>query len=324
MLLYTTHGLTAAGFLHRYSRHRAENAAALTHVYWMKAGISISSSRIIAQLICSMAWMRSLCYRCASWLRYSTALIFWAILHTNTARLEQAAARFLSLQELARLEGLRFPKRRGEWLLGRWTAKNLAHQCIPELQGLSLAAFSVLSDSQGAPYLATLEGTPLPFPLSISHREQYAFCALSLRAGQHLGVDIERIEQRSTGFLEDYFTVNEQRYASQLPDEAQPAWVTVAWSLKESLLKAIGIGLRVDTRRLEVNCSYEPSYTPSGDLQDWMPAAVRKENQGIDPFKACWCRFEDYVLTLVYRREESDLGQDSSQLQEMKIDPPLA
>ena len=61
---------------------------------------------------------------------------------------------FLSPLELERLAGLRFERRRVEWLLGRWTAKQLIPASRPDLARTSLSQLSILNHPGGVPYVA--------------------------------------------------------------------------------------------------------------------------------------------------------------------------
>ncbi len=72
--------------------------------------------------------------------------------------LEQTAAdvpsekEWLSARELAQENSLRFPKRRADWLLGRWTAKRALAACLelpPEYS--SLVKLELRSLPSGAP-----------------------------------------------------------------------------------------------------------------------------------------------------------------------------
>lgn len=147
---------------------------------------------------------------------------------------------------------MRFPKRRREWLLGRWTAKNLLRQCDPACAGLALADIAVENEPAGAPYLLIQAGERWPGSLSLSHRGDLAVCALTLQPGRSVGIDLEKVEPRTEEFILDYFTPAEiERIAAGSP-ELHERWVALTWSIKEALLKLAGIGLRLDTRKIEL------------------------------------------------------------------------
>ena len=230
-------------------------------------------------------------------------MIYWTISQGNPARLDELnPAGFLSPEEQARLAELRFIKRRREWLLGRWTAKLLLQQALGDRLAVSLQNFSVENEPRGAPFFASPQGERLPFTLSISHRGERAFCALSTYPEQRLGVDIERIEARATAFLEDYFTPQERSYAARLEEPRRDAWVTLAWSLKEAVLKALGEGLRVDPRRVELLC-VEPAWQFDPSPQAWQPVGIGGMHPGITGLAGFWQRSGEDVLTAVFSVE---------------------
>ena len=179
----------------------------------------------------------------------------------TVAWLEQTAAEvpevdsWLSRAEQEHLGGLRFDKRRGDWRLGRWTAKLAVTKtlAVPDF-----ASIEIRPSPAGAPQVF-VTGRPAPAAISISHRNGIAMCAVS-PPGAWLGCDIEAVEPRSAEFAAQYFTEAEQSSADN--------WTIMAvhWSAKESALKALGIGLGIDMRRLSVQVS-------AGN--GWAPLAVR-------------------------------------------------
>jgi 4'-phosphopantetheinyl transferase len=159
---------------------------------------------------------------------------------------------FLSTAERETFAGLRFPKRRREWLLGRWTAKQLFRHSQAAYRDLPFDAISVGNDPDGAPCLSVEKGGRLEMSLSISHRDDRAFCALSSSLPPIVGADMERIETRDPAFVQDFFTADEAERVWACPAPARDTLVTVLWSAKEATLKAMRQGLRVDTRRVEI------------------------------------------------------------------------
>jgi 4'-phosphopantetheinyl transferase len=157
---------------------------------------------------------------------------------------------WLSRPELEVQAGLRFPKRRAEWRLGRWTAKRAIAEALGD--DAPASGVEIRADPDGAP--RTLAGNqPLPVSISISHREGRGLCAVVLDPAVAIGCDLELIEPRSDAFVADYFTVAERAFvrASNPNDRALAA--NLVWSAKESALKALRQGLRADTRSAEVD-----------------------------------------------------------------------
>ena len=172
---------------------------------------------------------------------------------------------WLSPREQARLEGVRFTKRRTEYLLRRWVGKRAVAARLGLPTGrASLAGIEVLNRMTGAPYVA-IEGAETPWEISLSDR---AGCAVALiraggvDAGAAVGIDLEVVEPRSEGFLTDFLTRAEQDWVSgpAVEDErlGRDAAANLVWSAKEAALKVLRLGLRADTRWVEVAVASEP------------------------------------------------------------------
>lgn len=154
---------------------------------------------------------------------------------------------WLGPEEALRLSGLRFEKRRADWRLGRWTAKHAVSACLNLGRGSdSLREIEVRPAASGAPEV-WLGGQVAPVTISLSHRGGAALCAVAV-SNIALGCDLELSEPRSSAFIADYFTEEEQSLISE-----RPHIVTLLWSAKESALKALRVGLRLDTRSVQVH-----------------------------------------------------------------------
>lgn len=152
---------------------------------------------------------------------------------------------WLSASEVLRQKSMRFAKRRADWLLGRWTAKNAVAKYLQLPNQLDqLAQIEILSAPSGAPEVF-LANHPASITISLSHRNGVAACAV---AGSKiaLGCDLETIEPRNDAFIADYFTGKEQSLVATGTD--RNFVLALLWSAKESALKALGTGLRLDTR----------------------------------------------------------------------------
>jgi len=158
---------------------------------------------------------------------------------------------WFSAWETSHLSSLRFPKRRADWRLGRWTAKHavadylhLAHD-----PGI-LATIQIRPASTGAPE-AFIDEASGNVSISLSHRGGIAACAVG-EPDAMLGCDVEVVEPRSDAFVADYFTPEEQAMIRQAADPVRFALIALIWSAKESALKALRTGLRSDTRCVSV------------------------------------------------------------------------
>ena len=176
---------------------------------------------------------------------------------------------WLCSNEVACLKNLRFAKRRADWRLGRWTAKRAIATCLnwpphPQI----LLKIEIHANPSGAPE-AIIAGLGTPLVISLSHRAGNAMCTLS-EAGVMLGCDLEVIEPRSQDFVADYFTAEEQSWVARTPSAEKPEIVTLLWSAKESALKALQHGLRLDTRSVTVM-----PMAGAPDLDGWSPVHIK-------------------------------------------------
>jgi phosphopantetheine--protein transferase-like protein len=116
----------------------------------------------------------------------------------------------------------------------------------------SLSAIEVVSDEMGKPGLQTVTSPGSPFgDASLSHSNGLAIAEVTEpRLFEGLGVDIEKIEERSEEWMNDYFSEREIELAGDTKDRARR--LTEIWSLKEAALKAMGTGLRFDLKDIVV------------------------------------------------------------------------
>lgn len=172
-------------------------------------------------------------------------------------------------EEEARIhDGLRFERRAADWRLGRWVAKGAVAAALG-LDGARPEDIEVLAQSSGAPTARLVgERDARPVSMSLSHSGGVGFAAATTDV-LGLGCDVETIEARSDEFVSDYFTAAEQRWIAD-GEDARDARANLLWSAKESALKALGTGLTIDTRSVEVESVAPASADPAG----WMALAI--------------------------------------------------
>jgi 4'-phosphopantetheinyl transferase len=263
-------------------------------------------------------------------------------LHAGIAPLD-----LLSQVEQRHLATLQIKKRRKDWLLGRWTVKHLLQSYIEQQTDvrLPLCAIVIDNDADGAPFvqlnpalLTELVGRPYDdhyanptLSISISHSHDLAFCALYAAHDElggadccnpsvQIGADIEHIEPRADHFIEDYFTAEEIQQVRRAPAGIRDLLVTLIWSAKEAVLKALRVGLTVDTRQVScligaaerVNSTWN-SFVISCDTQllaervgQPIGRAVYGESSCLAQtaaFTGWWRTKDDYVLTIAILRK---------------------
>ena len=159
---------------------------------------------------------------------------------------------WLNASEAACLNAMRFPKRRADWRLGRWTAKRaLSAYLNAPGDPQSLADMEVRAATSGAPEVF-VGGQPAAASISLSHATVRLFVR-SRHPVQRWVAILELIEPRSEAFVADYFTAEEQALVARVSASNRPQLCALLWSAKESALKALHEGLRLDTRSVTVS-----------------------------------------------------------------------
>jgi phosphopantetheinyl transferase (holo-ACP synthase) len=183
------------------------------------------------------------------------------------------ALHWLGQGEAEVLGGLASPARRASFLLGRWAAKRAAFALLARRgQARRYDQIEIRAAASGAPEI-WISGARAPMSLSLSHREGEALAVLG-PAGVALGGDLEVVEPRSAALVGDFFTEGERaRWEAAAPDD-RDALAGLVWSAKESALKALGEGLRRDTRSVEVEIAAE------ADAQGWRTIAAHLAEGG--------------------------------------------
>lgn len=178
--------------------------------------------------------------------------VFWM---EQRSRDVPAGNDWLAPGELARLANLRFDKRRAEWRLGRWTAKRALSAYAGGLS--EMAGIEIRASTGGVP-IAFFAGRRASVSISLSHRAGIGLCAIApIRT--RLGCDVELIEPRPAAFAEHYFTGEEQQRIHSATGTDRDRLITLCWSAKESVLKALGVGLRRSTNDVCVHPAGQPA-----------------------------------------------------------------
>lgn len=198
---------------------------------------------------------------------------------------------WLSENEAVCLKGMRFAKRRADWRLGRWTAKRALSVCLdwpahPQV----FKKMDIRPAASGAPEVF-FANQPAAVTISLSHREGVAACAVAMSPVE-MGCDLEMVEPHSDAFVADYFTSEEQALVARAAAPDRHWLLALLWSSKESALKALHEGLRLDTRSVMVS-----PFVPAFDLNGWSPLEVR--HSGGQVFHGWWQHANNILRTVV-------------------------
>jgi 4'-phosphopantetheinyl transferase len=198
------------------------------------------------------------------------------------------SADWLSPAESARLATLRFPKRRTEVRLARWTAKRaIAHVLDLDDDAGTLSSIEIRAATTGAP-AAFLAGERAPVGVSMTDRADWAVCMVG-PGDLAVGCDLELVEDRTDAFVRDWFTPAERDLVFGAEPGDRGLLANLVWSAKESALKVLQAGLRRDTRSVEVDVVEATGH------ERWARLVVRAEEGSA--FPGWWRRYGDFVLT---------------------------
>ena len=166
---------------------------------------------------------------------------------------------WLTADERSHVGSIRFTKRRNEYMTRRWTTKQAVSAVLDiDRSSRSLARIEVRHHAGGAPFVL-LDQEPAGVDVSMSDRSGWAVCLVGPagRAGSGtLGIDLEVVEPRSDRFVDDFFTDAERSHVRSLADaDDRHEAANLIWSAKEAGLKVRQVGLRADTRSVEVDLS---------------------------------------------------------------------
>jgi 4'-phosphopantetheinyl transferase len=156
---------------------------------------------------------------------------------------------WLAPAEATRAAGMRFTKRRAEYLTRRWAANvAVAHRLGLPTDPASLARVEVTNAVGGAPR-AYLDGRTAGVEVSLTDRAGWAVC-LVWTEPRPVGCDLELAEPRSRAFVRDFFTEAERRAVAGAGRAAGPREVAnLIWSAKESAVKLLRNGPPQPTSR---------------------------------------------------------------------------
>lgn len=159
---------------------------------------------------------------------------FVARLQLTTQRCFPEISLWLTPEEIRVFERLKMPRRRQDWLAGRWAAKGLIRQYLLETANLALdlVQIEIGNTPTGAPVLQR----PLcsDIHISIAHSAGYGLAGLAL--GTPIGVDLQHIRAVRLDLHERVLSEHERE---QLAHHFS-GWegVLVFWALKEAAVKA--------------------------------------------------------------------------------------
>lgn len=151
-----------------------------------------------------------------------------------------------SLEELERADRFGNPARRSAFLVARATLRGVLAQEL----GTDTGALRFATGPHGKPFL---ENPPTGLRFNLSHSGEIVVCAVAWE--REVGIDVERIKPDidHAALARRFFSPLENEQLSSLPPAWQPAAFFAAWTRKEALVKAWGVGLSLPLHRFDVS-----------------------------------------------------------------------
>ncbi|OGL44304.1 MAG: hypothetical protein A2161_22525 [Candidatus Schekmanbacteria bacterium RBG_13_48_7] len=164
----------------------------------------------------------------------------------DIASRDYIAYRFLNKRE--QLYRLKIgPRQQESWLAGRIAAKDAVRHYLWEndYDQIFPAEITVKNDEKGKPFI--LEKFNKDIRISISHKDNLAVAIVN--EGDEIGIDIEKIEERSADFEQSSFTREELTF---IPLKNRAEWITKFWTAKEAYGKYKGEGLMGNPKKYSI------------------------------------------------------------------------
>ncbi len=174
--------------------------------------------------------------------------------NTKNARMgeRELQVNILSNYERKRYNQISHERRREEYLAGVVAAKKLAQRSSSH----SLGKIEIRKTELGKPLFFPPPEDPNLKHLSITHTQGIAIASTD---AVPLGIDLEKIEARKKAFYRYMFSEKERAWIKENEQRA-----TLLWTAKEAFLKAVGMGLRIHPRQIEILPS---QHAPPNELE---------------------------------------------------------
>ncbi|TBZ40993.1 4'-phosphopantetheinyl transferase family protein [Rhizobium leguminosarum] len=186
----------------------------------------------------------------------------------------------LSSDERDRAATYRFERDRASFIAGRY----LLRQLLSLQTGISPSKVPLSPDRHGK---LRLEGRDRP-QFSLANAD--GLVAVAVASGcDYVGIDCERADAEiEEAAVDSYCSADERRWLAELPARESARGAIALWTLKESHLKALGVGLRVDARNVAFSWKDGIPVITGGDRdRRWHHRLVESGSQHVVALAAC-------------------------------------
>jgi 4'-phosphopantetheinyl transferase len=161
----------------------------------------------------------------------------------NAARLQHYKS-LLTPDELERCDRFVHDADRTRFLLARAMVRTMLSEYVP----CAPREWRFRIEEYGRPEVAELPAGAPDLRFNLSHTPGLVACGVTV--GRDIGVDVENVSRALTHQIpERFFSTQEVADLRALPEEEQPIVFFDYWTLKESYIKARGLGLALPLRQ---------------------------------------------------------------------------
>lgn len=169
----------------------------------------------------------------------------------------------LSAEESARLERFRFEHLKREFLVTR----ALCRLTLSRYSAVHPAAWRFAANHYGRPEI-DMPGLDLPLRFNLSNARSLVACVVTRTADA--GVDVEEVDRpgETVAIADQYFSSSEVAGLRRLPAARQRQRFFELWTLKESYIKARGMGLSIPLEQFSFDLDQAICISFDSGLQD--------------------------------------------------------
>ena len=242
-------------------------------------------------------------------------------IHCSIVKINGEGLEFLTEEEKRIYGSFTLKKRRREWLAGRIAGKESVMHFLGQ-KGIHVASnfIGILSRPSRAPYVVIDNEEAANLNISISHSNEIAVAAASEDGIIGLGVDIEIVEDRSASFSRVAFTSKEREFLKKSTAREFPLLSTMAYTLKEAVTKALGIGLSVNTYDVEIfqddsmflGNEGGAETSPATEVYMWDVCLHNEASARLKELGGGWLILRTFVLSDLLLSEADDLQTENT------------
>jgi len=181
-------------------------------------------------------------------------------LSTQQPELLQHYKRILTPDELARQQRYRFEKDQHDALITRAFVRDV----LSHYADIAPQDWRFVKGEKDKPEIAN---PPLPLRFNLSHTYNFIACAVTLN--NDIGLDVEHIARDNDilAIADRYFSPSEVKELFSLPEPSQRSRFFDYWTLKESYIKACGLGLAIPLDHFSFSIGAAKKSTQNANIQ---------------------------------------------------------